>query len=251
MSDRLRKIITILLICVILVCIYFIGHDLMMSKKEADDVKYVDNIVAETLNDQEDTKFNLASYKALKDANSDFVGYLAFDSGIIEEPVVQCGNNSYYLSYTFNKNYSTLGTVFIDADATIDDTNFTIFGHNNSYDFSVKFSKLNDLIQNQTTYEDNAYFSIYFENEIRDYVICYMYYISEEEFQDYNFMRTTFSSKGDFEDFIGFARRKTNITPIDGGIEYGNNFVTLQTCKRMNASVKVIAVAREIMRHSY
>ena len=251
MSDKLRKIITVLLICVILVCIYFIGRDLMMSKKEADDIKYIENIVAETIDEQDDSEFGLASYKALKETNSDFIGYLVFDSGIIKEPIVQCNNNWYYLSHVFTKDYSTLGTVFIDSNASIDDTNFTIFGHNNSYNYSVKFSKLNDMITDQSYYEENAHFSIYFENEIRDYVICYMYYITEEEYQDYNFTRTAFGGKADFEDFIGFAARKNKIIPLDGGIEYGNNFVTLQTCKRWASSIKVIAVAREIMRRSY
>lgn len=250
MSDKLRKIITALLIVVIIVCIYFIGKDLMMSKKEADDMKYVDNIIAETLNDDDEEKFTQSSFLALKEANSDLIGYLIFDSGLIKEPIVRCSNNDYYLYHGFSGEYTTLGTAFMDYRASLDNTNFTIYGHNNSYDYSVKFSKLNDLILDQSTYEENARFSIYTENEIRDYVICYMYYINVDEFQNYDFARTEIA-ESEWRDFISFAERKNRITPIDGGIEYGNNFVTLQTCKRWDSEVKVIVVAREVMRRSY
>ena len=49
------------------------------------------------------TKDDLAR---MKEVNSDVIGYLEFDSGLISEPVVQTTNNSYYLYHDINHGYN-------------------------------------------------------------------------------------------------------------------------------------------------
>ena len=72
-------------------------------------------------------------------ANPDFFGILSMP-GVIEAPVVQGNDNSYYLSHSFEKDPDSGGCLFADADYLAGSSNLVIYGHNN-YDDAL-FSRL-------------------------------------------------------------------------------------------------------------
>lgn len=192
-------------------------------------------------------KMNQNAWKALYEENKDFVAYLWFDNDLFKEPIMQTTNNSYYLSHDFNKKYFARGTVFMNYMNTFDDMNLTIYGHNNASDYSVKFARLNDMKNDEELYLKNAHFSIYFENEIRRYVVCYIFV--NRDFANYNHQFTSLTEE-EFTTYFNFVKAKNTVPSIQE-IEYGDNFVTLQTCLRGDGSYKVMAVAKEIGRYSY
>jgi sortase B len=70
-------------------------------------------------------------WAALRSENSDCVGWLECDDTVINYPVVQGNDNSYYLNHLFNGKQQRYGTLFIDAQNSPDfsDENTIIYGH--------------------------------------------------------------------------------------------------------------------------
>lgn len=68
----------------------------------------------------------------LKKENEDTVGWLTIHDTNISYPVVQGTDNSYYLSHTFNRESSMIGSLFMDYrnDLTKEFQNIIIYGHN-------------------------------------------------------------------------------------------------------------------------
>ena len=191
--------------------------------------------------------FTKSAWQKLKDINSHFVGYLAFDSGLIKEPIVQCSNNTYYLNHDIYRQHHAHGTVFMYHMNTLDDMNITVYGHNNRNNYSVKFASLNNFYNDSSFYRQNAYFNFYLENEVRRYVICYVFMYSDNESISH---QTTNFSEELFDSYFSIVKRKNTISSLDD-IEYGDNFITLQTCKRGNRQYRLVVIAKEIGRFNY
>lgn len=70
-------------------------------------------------------------FEALQQINPDIVAWLRIP-GVLDYPVVQGTDNSYYLHHTFRKEYNIAGSIFLDARNTADfsDSKNIIYGHN-------------------------------------------------------------------------------------------------------------------------
>ena len=247
---NIRKIIITILICIILICSFFIGKYIFFHAKELKEIKEIQNIVKETTKD-EDIPFNKEAFNKLKEQNEDLVGYLIWDSGIIEQPVVQSYDNNFYLRRNFNKNYYDGGVPYMDYRNSLDDDNITIYGHNYDTEPNVMFSPLNNFIDNNDYYKENATFKLYTENNIREYIVMYAYLSTNADYQVHEYTRNTFINEKDYNDFIQETVDRNTIMPLKERIKYGNKFITLQTCKQWNSNYKVIIVAKEILRKDY
>ena len=76
-------------------------------------------------------------YDNNKAINSDYLGQIVFDSGLINLPFVASKDNNDYLRRDFEtKSYSVLGTVFMDYECDLECQNIILYGHNafSSYD---------------------------------------------------------------------------------------------------------------------
>lgn len=191
--------------------------------------------------------FTKAAWQKLYGINNHFVGYLAFDSGLIKEPIVQCSNNTYYLNHDIYRQYHAHGTVFMYHKNSLDDMNITVYGHNNRNNYSVKFASLNNFYNDSSFYRQNAYFNFYLKDEVRRYVICYVFMYSDSESISH---QTTNFSEELFDSYFSVVKRKNTISSLDD-IEYGENFITLQTCKRGNRQYRLVVIAKEIGRFNY
>ena len=147
--------IVLLLIALIIFCGYKAIPDFMDAQKSKNELKSVAEIIDR--NNLEES-FTKDSFEAIKQENKDFVGYLKFDSGIIELPVVQAKDNDYYLRRSFYKEYSEQGIPFMDAECNSSSKNVVIYGHNVYYDDNAMFSPLSFLIDQQK-FEENQTFS--------------------------------------------------------------------------------------------
>lgn len=68
-------------------------------------------------------------YQSLLDRNSDCIGWIHSD--LIDLPIVQTTNNSYYLNHNFDKQYSKYGAIFLDSRVKSDSNVLLVHGHNN------------------------------------------------------------------------------------------------------------------------
>ena len=78
----------------------------------------------------EETKFTV-DFEKLKNINSDVVGWIIMEGTQVNYPIVQGENNSYYLNHSYEKKYSSFGSIFLDYSSSSDlsDKNSFIYGH--------------------------------------------------------------------------------------------------------------------------
>lgn len=71
-------------------------------------------------------------FQALREVNPDVIGWIVVPGTGISYPMVQAGDNDYYLHRTWNLTNSIVGSIFMDANCTPDlgDFNTLIYGHN-------------------------------------------------------------------------------------------------------------------------
>ena len=73
----------------------------------------------------------LAKYQELYLQNEDMVGWISIAGTTINYPVMQSGNNpNFYLKHNFEKEYSDLGTPYVQENCDIAESdNLVIYGH--------------------------------------------------------------------------------------------------------------------------
>lgn len=163
-------------------------------------------------------------FDALKEVNSDVVGWIRFENMDISYPIVHGTDNDYYLTHTFDKQAIKCGSIFMEAENAADfsDDNTFIYGHNMK-DKSM-FAKLNQF-KDEQIYKENPEFLIYTESGIYRYSIfsCYVADVSWDSFT------YQFGSEEQYGQWLqtvkGRSIYETGITPGQD-----QKTVTLMTC---------------------
>lgn len=194
--------------------------------------------------------FSEQSWDQLKNENPDFIGYLSFRSGLIEEPVVQSSDDEYYLRRSFFGERSSQGTPFMDSFCSTDSANITIYGHNVYYDSSAMFSRMEELTDPEK-FQENALLDFYLKDgQLRTYRAAAVYYSTLENAGSPDYSRPDFSSEEDFYDWINQVY-SCAVLSSDVPVRYGDHLLTLQTCRRWDENTHIIVLFREIRRGSY
>ena len=144
---KLKFNIRSLLMLVFIVLLIFSGIKIIkwnFDNKQNDEVQrsleqYVE--IKEDKNDEtDDYKID---FKALKEKNSDTIGWLKVNGTNIEYVVVKGTDNDYYLSHNFEKQNNSAGWIFADYRNKFDytDYNTVIYGHNMKNDSMFRHTK--------------------------------------------------------------------------------------------------------------
>lgn len=166
------------------------------------------------------------NHEALKNINSDGVGYIYIPSIAVRLPVAQTDNNDFYLDHTFNKNYNTTGALFIEAGVNggLSGSNVIIYGHNMKN--GSMFAKLENY-KHESFYKNsgNDIFYIYTENKVIEYRIFTAYECAPDS-DTYTFNFNT--AKG----LQAYAQGMKEASLYDTGVDVSNakQVVTLSTC---------------------
>lgn len=248
MRKKLNFVINLLLIACIAVGGWY-GYHIYTGMRNANhDQTVVDDIAAQVADanasaDEKpaDDRFSHAAWDALYERNNDLVAYMSFDSGLFAYPVVQHSDNDYWLRRNYDGEYSPAGTPFMEANDTLDDMNVTFYGHNVFYDSGAMFSPLQTL-NDQETYEKNAKITVWTKDEKRSYGICYLYYIDVDA-TPYNY-RVASVPESSWDEFMEYPNTHNEIKSLYGDLEYGDHWLTLQTCKKHNSPWRIIVVAK-------
>lgn len=248
MKKLFYTIFIFLLLGVIAMCAWQVAPDVKDNAHAKAERERIAEVIEEST--EENESFSHDAFMQLYEINHDLVAYLEFDSGIVSSPVVQGYTNDSYLRTSFEKKeYSTQGTLFMDSNATLNSQHFTIFGHNVYYDDKAMFSPVSKLVS-QEEYEKNKTFSLYTSEEKREYEITNVIYFTQDDYLDYDYLQTEFSSPDAFRYWIDYANSR-NLIHAEKRITYNDNFVTLQTCRRWNDNTIILVLAVETHRTSY
>ncbi len=244
----MRKFVIFLLLVVIAFCAYKIFPDASSAVKAEKVLGTVNEIVRKTAT--EENEFTKETWESLKEQNSDFVGYLSFESKIVSIPIVQSEDNDYYLRKSFDKNYNEQGIPFMDCGCDLDSTNITIYGHNVYYDNSAMFSPISFFV-NQENLNGNEIFYFYLKNEIRVYQITDVYYLELNDGEStHNYLKPDFYDEEEFNEWYEYAHSR-NLIHSSEEIQWNSKMVTLQTCKKNDANTRILVLAKQIETKSY
>ncbi len=243
---RKRTVLIIILVAVMIACL-MVWKGCTQGTADNGTSAKSDSTVSESPSATENSAARTVDYDAEKAQNSDYVGHLFFESGLIDELTVQSADNEYYLTKDFNKTDQEQGTVFMDYRNSLDDQNMIFYGHFVYYDESKKFSPLHQL-KDQNNYEANEYFDLELQNETRRYQVAYVfYYEMDNENMEYWHLSYT---QNDLDSYLPYIESK-EFYSTGVSITEEDKFVTLQTCVRDRDDLRLIVIGKQISETAY
>lgn len=177
---------------------------------------------------------------ALQEVNSDVVGWILIPDSDISFPLLQGTDNDYYLHYTWQKSWSSLGSIFIDyrSSGDLSDFHTIIYGHRmNNH---TMFAPLHNYKQDGYWQEHPSVY-IMDANGVHRYDIFAAYETATTETY-----RLQFSDNAARQSYLdGCARQNILDTGIVPTVD--DHVITLSTCTGTGQSTRwvVQAVLRE------
>ena len=199
-----------------LISIYFLNYQ---ERKEKDAVQEV----AKVPKNLEKEEFTI-DWKALKKKNPDVVGWILIPDTDISYPIVQGSDNSYYLNHTFEKKENYAGAIFMDAgaDASFQDRNITIYGHNVKH--GTMFAELENF-KEQTFFEKHPYLYIFTEKQNYRCEIFSMYTTAATSAS----YRLQYADDADFKGYVDMVKELSDFKR-KVSVKRRDRIVSLSTC---------------------
>ena len=224
----------LLLLCVAI--FVFSGYKLfsLLSEYKAGSDEYkavIDSVVTSIDVEADDNVMSYEEYyidfKELKAQNPDAIAWIRFDvPEQINYPIMQGGDNDFYLRRTFQKEYNIVGSIFLDTnnDPTFEDTNTIIYGHNMK-DGSM-FSDLKKY-EKEEFGKENPYYYIYTpDGKATKYQVAAVEIIQATDLERYSF---NFGSDEEYQEYIDVMLQNsmyaTGVT-----VTTEDKITTLSTC---------------------
>ena len=163
---------------------------------------------------------------SLIEKNNDTKGWIKVNGTNINYPFVQTEDNSYYLTHSFNKEYTKAGWIFLDYRNNINnfDKNTIIYGH--SRKDKTMFGSLKNTL-NDDWYNDinNHIIKISTEFNSTLWQVFSVYHIRTENY----YLINNFDNDSDFESFITTLKNRS-IFNFNANVSKDDNILTLSTC---------------------
>lgn len=270
--SRKNRIIKIALLLILAVCLIGIGREYHASRRQEAQQKALkqetlreeepsktvssqtnettdetaDASTQEVISEEEEESVILSQYAGLYAQNNDLAGWLSIENTAIDYPVMQCGDDEYYLHHDFYGNDSKYGCLYVRGKADLaDGTNVIVYGHNmkdgsmfgdldlyQSADFCREHSTISfDTLYEQRTYEVIAVFR------------SQVYDVDEDVFKYYQFYEAHTQ-----EEFDDFYQNIKELSLYDTGVtaQFGDTFLTLSTCAYHVTDGRFVVVAKRV-----
>ena len=190
---------------------------------------------------------NGAKFAALRDKNSDFIGWISIDGTNLDFPVMYApSNKDFYLRHDFNKEYSIYGVPYLDEKTTLganaESDNLIIYGHNmktgtifgclTGYK-KADYYQEHPYIEFDTVYGDARYevFAAFAIDVVNDTSFVYNQYVDMDE-----------------ASYDAYVDEVLSRSEVDTGIRpaYGEQLLTLSTCEYSTDNGRFVVVARRV-----
>lgn len=246
-NKKLKIAVLGILIFIFAIGIGYIGYYIYNNlKSQNDDV--LSNIAVDDKQITETKTERILQLEELKKQNNDIIGWIEIENTIINYPVLQCEDNSFYMTHNYKKEYSAEGSIFLDKDYNweLPSSNLLLYGHNNKN--KTMFAELLNYkeesyykehptirfttIAEDKTYEIIAVFKsrVYYKSE-KD-VFRYYYFINAENEEEYN-------------NYINESK-KASLYDTGKTATYGDQLLTLSTCEYSQEDGRFVVVAKKV-----
>lgn len=193
-----------------------------------DDEQFISDIILEY---QQDYDWN-----TLVDINSDIKGWLCIpNNDIINFPVVQGENNTFYLNRDYAKAYNGNGSAFIDYRYDKFCVNKVIYGHN------MNLTATQPVFTTIVNWKDEEYFNshrtLYYTDAYgmtEKYLIVALCHFNVAAEKEYSYLDMKFATEDDFRGWIEYMKNHSKYYDLDGNeIDYrADEVIVLSTCDR-------------------
>ena len=189
--------------------------------------------------------------KSMRQYNGDSVGWIKIPGTKVNNPLVQCEDNDFYLSIGFNHQPYRAGTVFMDYRNLFGfgqenwSDNILLYGHNMAN--NEMFGSLRRYRQDLTYYQNNQFIELDSNYEHATYVICALPITYGGADADWRYWdMEEFKDEEEFNTYMKYARDQSvaNITNVD--VKYGDKLLTLSTCYSDEDNSRFLVIARKL-----
>lgn len=195
---------------------------------------------------QGDGQIFVYDHKKMLKYNSDAKGYIRQGDGTyIDNPILQAGDNDYYLTHLANHRKSSIGAIFIDSVITegLNAKNCIIHGHNiGDRAGRIMFGSLNWYLNKTGYYKENPTFDIWIEDTRYRYYVFATYRTDAEGSWVY---RYAFDTDEEFMDYVNkcikSSRYKYSGAPE---ITTDSHIITLSTCTYTESKRMIVQLVR-------
>ena len=190
----------------------------------------------------------LASFKEIRELNSDVVGWITIPNTVIDYPVVQAEDNVFYLRHNVNKEKNSSGCPFLDYRNDVKpgsgSRSLIIYGHHrrNGTMFAqlkkyndIGFYKENPVIRFDTIYERAEW--IVFSN--------FRATTTWATGTPFNYIQTEFKDDAEFLHFVGELKKRSLLdTPVE--VRGDDQILLLSTCSYEKSQWRMVIAARRV-----
>lgn len=246
-NKKLKIAVLGILIFIFVVGIGYIGYYIYNKYKSPNDpvlseIRVDDKQITETKTER------ILQLEELKKQNNDIIGWIQIENTPINYAVMQCEDNSFYMTHNYKKEYSAEGSIFLDKDYNweLPSSNLLLYGHNNKNKSMFaellnykeeSYYKEHPTIRFTTLAEDKTYeilavfkSRVYYKSE-KD-VFRYYYFINAENEQEYN-------------NYINESK-KASLYDTGKTATYGEQLLTLSTCEYSQEDGRFVVVAKKL-----
>ncbi len=198
---------------------------------------------------EEDTEIPdvLDKYITLYNSNKNLIGWIKIDDTIIDYPVMQCNDNTYYLEHNFDQKEDRAGALFLDCNCDVvrGNDNYIIYGHHMT---SGKMFASLPKYESESYYQDHPYirFDTIYEEAVYQVMYAFRSKVYTEDqvvFKYYQFI-DAYSE----EEFNSYMQEMADMAYYDTGVTavYGDSLLTLSTCDYQETNGRFVVVAKRI-----
>lgn len=171
------------------------------------------------------------TYEQAKNLNSDVIGWISVPNTKVNYPVVQTGNNEYYLTRAVDKTDSKGGAIFLDYRCKTEGKHLILFGHNMRQSGTM-FAGINNYSES-SFYKNNREFTITFGSTKHTYRVFSVYTMDASAAQE----KRVHAVDENFPDHDSFATHMNDLAKLskytpDITVGPEDVVVTLITCNR-------------------
>ena len=185
----------------------------------------------------------LEVYRALAEQNADMVGWIRIEGTTIDYPVMQTPDDfNFYLRRNFDKEYSNLGTPYIQENCDLKTSdNLILYGHH-MLDGGM-FSDL-ELYKDKDFLQEHRIIHFDTLDEIAEYEILAAIVTTAYRPDSFRYYEYTGGSQEQFEKYVSDCKR---LSLYDTGVnaEYGDKLITLSTCEYSQNDGRLLVVAKK------
>ncbi len=164
------------------------------------------------------------SLDTLRETNPDVVGWIQVPDTLIDYPVLQTTDNSYYLTKNFYRKYNSAGSIFMDYrnDLSAGRDNLILYGHRMK-DTSM-FGNITKFLK-EDFFREHPSFTFITDGHVYTCEIFAVYQTTT----DFEYGRVGFASDEDYLNFVEECRRHSKFT-TDVTVGPEDTIITLSTC---------------------